>query len=104
MIERSYQASAASPLNPMQPLHQLLNRIKWDRSFGSGHFAIGYLDRVAGEERVVPFAATRISPAAASFVFEDEHGVVQRIPLHRVRRVYKNGVVIWERKSGVLSR
>jgi uncharacterized protein (UPF0248 family) len=27
----------------------------------------------------------------------DEEGVYQRIPLHRVREVYRNGALIWQR-------
>lgn len=29
----------------MTPIHELLNRIRWDKDFGSGQFEIGYLDR-----------------------------------------------------------
>ena len=82
----------------MQPLHLLLHRIRWDPEFGQGRFALGYHDRVAGEERIVPFGSiTFDSSRPGFFSFEDTGGVVHHIPLHRVRTVYKNGVVIWER-------
>jgi uncharacterized protein (UPF0248 family) len=81
----------------MQPLHELLHRIKWDAEFGRGSFALGYHDRVLGRERVVPFASIVIDSGAFSFSFSDEEGLVAHIPLHRVRTVYKDGVVIWQR-------
>ena len=28
----------------MQPIHELLHRIKWDLEFGKGEFALGYDD------------------------------------------------------------
>jgi uncharacterized protein (UPF0248 family) len=31
----------------MTPLHELLNRIRWDPEFGRGQFKIGYLDHFA---------------------------------------------------------
>ncbi|MFN6960799.1 MAG: DUF504 domain-containing protein, partial [Rhodocyclaceae bacterium] len=30
----------------MQPIHELLSRIRWDAEFGQGEFVIGYWDRV----------------------------------------------------------
>lgn len=84
----------------MQPLQELLHRITWDPVFGKGEFALGYEDRVAHEEKIVPFASTRIDPKRPdTFSFDDEEGIVAHIPLHRVRAVYKDGVVIWRRPS-----
>jgi uncharacterized protein (UPF0248 family) len=82
----------------MQPLEDLLHRIRWDAAFAQGTFALGYVDRVAGVERVVPFTSVRFDPARSGmFDVEDEDGVVRHIPLHRVRAVYKDGVAIWQR-------
>ena len=80
----------------MQPLHELLHRIQWDRDFGRGAFALGYDDRVAHEERIVPFQSILVE-GSESFSFFDENDGVTRIPLHRVRTVYKDGVAIWRR-------
>lgn len=82
----------------MQPLHELLHRIKWDTEFGRGAFALGYYDRVLHQETIVPFASISLDPQRpATFSFHDEDGIVTHIPLHRVRMVYKDGVVIWQR-------
>lgn len=83
----------------MQPIHKLLNQIRWDARFRSGRFALGYFDRVARRIVVVPFESIRF-PAGAPRIFEilDDQGVLHRVPLHRVRRVYRGGRVIWERQ------
>jgi uncharacterized protein (UPF0248 family) len=84
----------------MQPIQELLHRIKWDAGFGSGSFAIGYYDRVAHEEEVVPFVSISFDPQRPdTFSFADENGLVHHVPLHRVRTVYKDGAVIWQRPA-----
>ena len=82
----------------MQPLQDLLHRIKWDHEFGKGEFALGYDDRVVLHEKIVPFVSISLDPQRpATFSFPDENGIVHHIPLHRVRTVYKDGVVMWQR-------
>ena len=81
----------------MQPLDELLHRIRWDPEFGKGHFTIGYYDRVAREEKRVPFKMITLDSDSRNFSFTDPDEIVRHIPLHRVNTVYKNGVVIWQR-------
>ena len=82
----------------MQPLEALLHRIKWDAEFGKGTFALGYYDRIARTEQIVPFESVALDPErSGTFSVQDEDGFVVHIPLHRVRTVYKDGVVIWQR-------
>ena len=81
----------------MQPLHTLLHRIKWDAEFAKAEFALGYYDRVAHEERIVPFRSITMGPQRPAFSFNDDNGLVHHVPLHRVRTVYKDGMVIWHR-------
>ncbi len=88
----------------MQPLHTLLHRITWDTEFGRGRFALGYYDRVADEERVVPFTSVTLDAHSRSFAIADEEGAVVHIPLHRVRTVYKDGTAIWQRPARQLTR
>ncbi len=68
----------------MQPIEQLLDRIKWDPEFGRGTFTIAYYDRVLDREVVAPLSALASDPE-------------RPIPLHRVRAVYRDGVAIWRR-------
>jgi len=35
----------------MLPIHELLNRIRWDKEFGRGDFRIGYYDSI--EDRLI---------------------------------------------------
>jgi uncharacterized protein (UPF0248 family) len=84
----------------VQPLQDLLARITWDPEFGKGRFALGYEDRMVPEETVVPFAAVRFDAARpGTFSIQHEDGSVARIPLHRVRTVYRNGEAIWRRPA-----
>ena len=82
----------------MQPLEDLLHRIRWDQEFGKGRFALGYHDRVAGEQRIVPFESVTLDADRPGFFsIADAEGLTRHIPLHRVRTVYKDGAVIWAR-------
>ena len=82
----------------MQPLEELLDRIKWDAEFGKGVFALGYYDRVAHTEQIARFESVTMDPQRpGTFLLQDEDGVIAQIPLHRVRTVYKDGIVIWQR-------
>jgi uncharacterized protein (UPF0248 family) len=82
----------------MQPIHELLARIRHDREFGGARFEIGYFDRrentinrVAFHEIVFPEGRRRL------FEVLDETGERRQIPFHRVREVYRNNELIWER-------
>ena len=82
----------------MQPLEMLLDRIAWDPNFGrGGSFALGYQDRLAGGEVIVPLASVKVDTTAGTISRTDDDGVVARVPLHRVRTVYKDGEIIWHR-------
>jgi uncharacterized protein (UPF0248 family) len=80
------------------PIRKLLSRIRWDREFGQADFEIGYYDRVSGEIVRVPLRDLVIEPEEReSFLARDGEGGYRRIPLHRVREVYRNGECIWQR-------
>jgi len=82
----------------VQPIHQLLARIRWDSRFGRARFAIGYYDRVERAILIVPLAEVRFPPGQHG-VFEvyDPEGALHRIPFHRVRAVYRDDRLIWTR-------
>ena len=84
----------------MQPIHKLLSRIRWDRQFGRGSFTIGYYDRMEKKIIRVPFNEIIWIPGNTfSFQIIDQDGEAHTIPLHRVREVYRDGVMIWQRPS-----
>lgn len=82
----------------MIPIHELLHRIRWDAEYGRAAFVIGYFDRVRKRLLRVPFENIRFEPGDRfSFELTGEDGVVRDIPYHRVREVWRNGVLVWER-------
>jgi len=82
----------------VQPIHELLARIRWDPRLRAGRFAIGYDDHVARAIMIVPLAELYFPPYQRR-VFElcDPDGTLHRIPFHRVRAVYRDGRLIWSR-------
>lgn len=83
----------------MITIRELLSRIRWDREFGRGEFAIGYFDREAGDIVIVPLGGISFA-AGDSFAFQmtDRDGIAVSVPLHRIYRVFRNGELIWQRR------
>jgi uncharacterized protein (UPF0248 family) len=82
----------------MIPIHQLLNRIRWDKEFGTGRFEIGYEDHRVKRIVRIPFSKIHFeADQHFSFRLEDETGEMVAIPLHRIRQVFRDGTLIWER-------
>ena len=82
----------------MIPIHELLNRIRWDEAYGNADFVIGYYDRV--EDRIITVELKELAfDKEDHFDFEliDVDGESQTIPLHRIRQVFRNGELVWER-------
>ena len=82
----------------MIPIHELLARIRWDPAFVKGRFEIAYLDRVTWALVRVPLERTAIEPGA-HFTFDavEPDGSLHTVPFHRVREVWRDGTLIWER-------
>jgi uncharacterized protein (UPF0248 family) len=72
----------------MRPIHELLNRIRWDAGFAPGDFELGYSDRVEGRVTVLPLRQIEFTRDQQTFQFADLEGRVHRVPFHRVREVY----------------
>ncbi len=82
----------------MTPIHELLNRVRWDPEFSKGDFQLGYYDRA--EDRIIRVPLKELSfpeDSPLTFQLTDLEGRVHRIPFHRVREVYKNSQRIWHR-------
>ena len=79
----------------MQPIQNLLNKIKWDKRENPEQYIIFYFDRILNKLIKIPY--TKIKRLEGSFmalVNEEE----PNIPLHRIKKVMKNNVIVWERK------
>ena len=82
----------------MTPIQDLLHRIRWDPDFGKARFELAYLDRIAGGLVRVGFSEVHMDPGERfGFELAALHGERQFIPYHRVREVYRDGVLIWQR-------
>ncbi|ADE15248.1 Protein of unknown function DUF504 [Nitrosococcus halophilus Nc 4] len=84
----------------MIPIHELLNRIRWDKTYGDAEFVIGYYDRL--EDRVLRVSFRELFfPEENHFSFQlvDANGELHDIPYHRVREVFRNGKLIWHREQ-----
>ena len=82
----------------MQPVQEVLDRIRWDAEFAHGKFALGYYDRLVHQELIIPLTVISME-RPDTFAFQDADGIIHHIPLHRVRAVYKNGIAIWRRPA-----
>lgn len=84
----------------MIPIQELLSRIRWDPEFGRGQFIIGYCDRVKAQIVEVPLARIVFETESPS-LFEaiEADGSVHSVPYHRVREVYRDGELIWQRSE-----
>jgi len=82
----------------MIPIHELLARIRWDPAFGKGRFEIGYVDHRRKELVRLPLESIRL-PEDHRFGFEanEADGTVHSVPYHRVRKVWRDGELIWSR-------
>ncbi len=89
----------------MQPVHELLSRIRWDPEFGQGTFEIAYDDHL--QSRWVHIALSEIDyEGGSSFMFEalNQQGEAISVPLHRIRAVYRDGQLIWLRSTAAARR
>ncbi len=85
----------------MLPIQDLLNRIRWDKGFGAASFEIGYIDHIERKIMRIPFKKIHFEAGNHfSFELENEIGEISTIPFHRVREVYQDGVLIWQRPDG----
>lgn len=82
------------------PIQQLLHRIRWDPEFGRADFVIGYFDRLLGGIVRVPYSAEQFGGGEQfSFTAIEADGSVHEVPLHRIREITRNGVLIWQRPA-----
>jgi len=81
----------------MIPVNQLLARIRFDSDFGRGSFAIGYLDHQSEALVVVSFSEILFEASNRHLKVIDPDGNVITLPYHRIRRVWKDGELIWQR-------
>ncbi len=92
------KSSSGQTTLEMIPIHELLNRIRWDPEFAKANFQLGYYDRTEGRIILVPLKEVAFPPESPQTLqLTDLEGQAHRIPFHRVREVYKDSQRIWHR-------
>ena len=81
----------------MQPIHELLNQIRWDPNFRGGDFEIAFVDHAQPALRRISLRQMHFTESRFAFEFVTEDDTVVSIPLHRIREVYRDGKLIWNR-------
>lgn len=84
----------------MIPIQELLSRIRWDEAYGNADFVIGYYDRM--QDRIVSAPLKELyfeKEDHFDFQLVDDMGETHTIPLHRIRQVFRNGELVWERHA-----
>ena len=79
----------------MQPIHDLLNKIKWDKRENPAQYSIFYYDRILNKLLEIPY--NKIKRIEGSFMILDNEEE-SNVPLHRIKKVTKDDIVVWERK------
>lgn len=80
----------------MQPIHELLNKIKWDKRENPNEYSIFYFDRILKKLIKIPY--NKIKRIEGIFMVLDNEDE-SNIPLHRIKKVTKNNIVVWQRKQ-----
>ncbi len=82
----------------MIPIEDLLHRLQWDPAFAGGAVRIGYHDHIENRIVRVPFERVRLT-RGHHFSFEtvDDDGTLRQVPFHRIREVWRDRELIWER-------
>ncbi len=79
----------------MQPIQDLLNKIKWDKRENPEQYSIFYHDHILNKLIQIPY--NKIKRIEDNFMVLDNEEE-SNIPLHRIKKVEKNDAVVWERK------
>ncbi|MBI2661335.1 DUF504 domain-containing protein [Candidatus Woesearchaeota archaeon] len=78
----------------MQTIKSFINKIKWDKRENPEDYALFYYDRIL--DRLVELPYGKILKLEGNFMIIDNEEE-SNIPLHRVKKVMKQGKVVWGR-------
>jgi uncharacterized protein (UPF0248 family) len=79
----------------MMPIKDLLNKIKWDQRERPEDYTLFYYDRVNDKLKEIDYCSIK-KIEDNFFILEGARKEVA-IPLHRIKKVKKKGIVVWER-------
>ena len=82
----------------MKTVQEILNRIRWDENFAKHRFKIAFFDRLEQNLITIDFSELQFSPDDHfCFHFVDTFGEIHSVPYHRVRAIYSDDMLIWQR-------
>jgi len=79
----------------MQPIQNLLNKIKWDKRENPEEYSIFYYDRILKDLIEIPYE--EIKRVEGTFMVLDNEDE-SNVPLQRVKKVTRDGYVVWQRE------
>ena len=79
----------------MISIKDLLSRIRWDKNLNSEDYALYYFDRISKTLKKIRYSD--IERVEGNFIIIKQQGKETRVPLHRIRRVEEEGVIVWQR-------
>ncbi len=79
----------------MITIKELLNRIKWDRKLKPSEYSIFYYDRIL--DKLIEVKYNDILKIEDGFLEIKSDNKIIEIPLHRIKKVTRNGKLIWQR-------
>lgn len=82
----------------MQPIKDLLNKIKWDNNLKEEEYSLFYIDRITKTLREIRYID--IKKVEDNFIIIEKDDDEVNIPLHRIKKVKRNNKLVWERKNG----
>ena len=74
----------------------MLDKIKWSNKFNSNNITLTYFDRILNKNIEIKFNEAKIED---NFIILEKDNKISEIPLHRLREVRNNGMIIWSRKK-----
>lgn len=79
----------------MRPIKDLLNKIKWDKREKPEDYSLFYFDRISKE--LIKIDYTDIKSFEDNFIVVEKNNEESFIPMHRIKEVRKNNIIVWKR-------
>ena len=79
----------------MIPIKDLLNKIKWDKRELPEEYLVYYLDRIS--QKLIKINYNDIKKFEDNFIVIEKNNEETYIPMHRIKEVRKNNVLVWKR-------
>ena len=77
----------------------MLDKIKWSNKFNPENISLYYFDRKLNKNIKISYNEVKIED---KFIIMEKDGKLSEIPLHRLREIRNNNIIIWKRdKNGL---